>query len=155
MDERKEIKKINSKQRQLMYELISGATAAQAATRTGFSESHISIIKASKMFQEEMKKLEGEVRAQFVESEGTKHSRQWFSEQMDEALPDAVDTLRELTTDAENESVRLKGASEIIAMAGMKQPEKVEAKISVIAPEGLAAMLADFKKMKEDKGDGN
>ncbi len=145
------IKKINSKHRQLMMELIAGAKMKDAAARVGFSVEHAYIISTTDLFKECKAELEKDVRANFVESEGTKHSREWFKEQVNEGLPAAVATIRALSESADNESVRLKGASEIIAMAGMKQAELVEAKITIDAPDGLMSMLR--RAAEEDKKD--
>lgn len=145
--------KLNSRHRVLICLLATGMSQKDAAVELGMSPVRISQLVTTDLFRGELEKMHKELASRFVdkETEIVTSCRKKLSEM---AMP-AIDQLNRLMLGAESEQVRGKMAESVLDRIGLKSVEKVDARVSVTAPEGLLdAINMRLKEAREKKVDG-
>ena len=105
----------------ILYRLILGEPQKKIAENIGMSERHITRIKNSPVFQEELKKLARELREQVISN--SQEVREIFNA----ASPDAARKLVELMYNAPEPKDQIKAADKIIEYSDFAE-EKEQAK---------------------------
>ena len=154
----KELDKLNLKHRNLMRELVSGATYAVAGARTGFSHPTVARLMCSPLFKQEVEILRKEVDGRFAEDlaqQPVNHSS--FSTTIEAEVMASLTTLIEIRDDdTVSAKVRQKSATELLDRAGYKAPEEKIERVVIEADEGLKAMVQhlfneEAQENKEEK----
>ena len=138
------LKKLRDKHLALAREIVMGATHAEAAGRTGFSEGRVAILVNAPLFEAEVARLRAEIDNQFItEAANTgAATKEEVRQSIDNEVVQSLATLVELRDDDEvSGAVRQKSALEILNLAGYKTEEKVGTTMTVEVGEGLQAML--------------
>ena len=149
--------KITPRHRALMRRLVSGMSLTDACTDIGFSVSRASIIATSPLFQEEMKRMEGEVAREFAEAEAqrpTDATRVVLSESSEKAARTLKGAL-----DDESCMMRLSAAKDILDRTGYAKEDKIRAKVLVEPSQSLIDVIQRMVEEKhvkpEDVGEGD
>jgi len=143
-------KRINSRHRALMRRLVAGIPLSEAAEELGYDVQRASLIANSPLFKEEKKRMEEEIKGEFVKSEGSKVQSDLVRVRLKEEALESLETLVRLRDRASSERVRQLSAIEILDRAGIKASEKMEAEIVIDASEGLInALNRAIKEMRE------
>ena len=148
-------KHTSSRHRAMMRYLIAGKTPGEIADIFELTNARVSVIINSPLFKEEMRKMEGEVRDEFVQNEGGKvHTDSVRGRLAEEALR-ALDTIVGFRDNATSERVRQLSALEILDRAGYKASEKIEGTVEIDASEGLVnaiqGAIAAMQKTGKEK----
>ena len=145
-------KKLNSRHRALMRELVAGATLKEAADRLGFTTVRVSQLVNSALFKSEMARMQEKIDKLFVEGEAEKPSLEAVRERLTGETGNSLNTIVSLRDNAESESVRQKSALEILDRAGVKAPTQIEASVSIEVDISVANMLETaLKEIQENK----
>lgn len=137
---------LNTRHRQLMRELLGGATIAQAAARCNFSIGRVRQVKSSELFKKEMERMEEELDSKTGDRLAEDMS---VSQTLKEASSDAADTLVTAATTGAMNSLRVSSAKDLLDRTGHKAPTDIIAELSIDADEGLKHMLAGLIAEKE------
>jgi hypothetical protein len=143
--------KVTPRHRALMRRLVAGMTLTDACTDIGFSISRASLIVNSPLFQEEMKRMEGEVAKEFAEAEAqrpTDPTRIVLSE----SAETAARTLKGALSD-ENPTVRVSAAKDILDRTGYAKEDKIKAKVLVEPSQSLIDVIERIVKEKHVEPD--
>jgi len=138
--------KVTPRHRALMRRLVSGMTLTDACTDIGFTVPRASIIVNSPLFQEEMKKMEREVAAEFAEAEAqrptdpTRVLLSGYSEKAARTLEGALND--------ENTMARISAAKDILDRTGYAKEDKIKARVMVEPSPALIDVLARIVKEK-------
>lgn len=101
------ISKINPKHRIIMYRLLAGQTQKQIANDLGLTETWVSLVKNSKIFQEEYQKLVEMVRAKVVDTSSE------VQEIINCAAPKAAKMIVALI-DSDDSKIQLKASEKVV-----------------------------------------
>jgi predicted transcriptional regulator len=130
--------------------LISGTSQVEAAELIGISPARISQLVNSELFAGEMARMQKEIGDKFVENEASVITE--CKKKLLQMSVDAVGKISSLMKGAESEQVQAKMAESVLDRIGLKAIDRVEASVSVSAPEGLkdalALALAEQRKPK-------
>lgn len=135
---------LNERHRQLMREIVGGATRIQASARTGFSVSRINFLMGAPLFREEMDKMEDRVDGKFEDdlAEGTASVASILSE----AAPKAAEALVALSETGKTESIKLASVKDILDRTGHKAAEEVVVTPGVDVEDAIKHVLSGMKK---------
>jgi hypothetical protein len=143
--------KVTPRHRALMRRLVAGMTLTEACTDIGFSISRASLIVNSPLFQEEMRRMEGEVAKEFQEAEAQRPSDPTRIV-LSEASEAAAQTLKFAMND-ENPLVRVSAAKDILDRTGYAKEDKIKAKVLVEPSQSLIDVIERIVKEKNVKPD--
>lgn len=143
-------KELNSRHRALMRQLAVGVPLKEAAEVLGFSIQRASLVSNSPLFKEEMSKMEGEIRAKFVDSEGSALQGDEVRKYLMDNAKKAAEKLVKLQDGATNERVQQASAIEILDRTGYGKVEEIKGKVTIEVGEGLENMLK--RAISEMKG---
>jgi len=138
--------KITPRHRALMRRLVAGMPLSDACDDIGFSISRASIIVNSPLFQEEMKRMEGEVEKGFVEAEADR-STDPVRKALSESSAKAAATLDGALSD-ENAVVRVSAAKDILDRTGYAKEDKIKAKVLVEPSQSLIDVIGRIVQEK-------
>jgi len=138
--------KITPRHRALMRRLVAGMSLSDACNDIGFSISRASIIVNSPLFQEEMKRMEGEVEKGFVEAEADR-SIDPVRKALSESSAKAAATLDGALSD-ENAVVRVSAAKDILDRTGYAKEDKIKAKVLVEPSQSLIDVIGRIVQEK-------
>jgi hypothetical protein len=138
--------KVTPRHRALMRRLVSGMTLSDACTDIGFSISRASLIVNSPLFQEEMKRMEGEVAKEFAEAEANRPSDPTRLV-LTESAETAARTLKGALSD-ENPTIRVSAAKDILDRTGYAKEDKLKAKVLVEPSQSLIDVMSRIVKEK-------
>ena len=144
--------KVTPRHRALMRRLVSGMTLSQASEDLGFTVGRASVIVNSPLFQDEMKRMEGELREEFVEREADK-SADAVRVSLTESAEIAARTLKGALDD-ESAAVRVSAAKDILDRTGYAKEDKIKATVLVEPSQSLidvVSRIATDKKEKDGK----
>jgi hypothetical protein len=148
--------KVTPRHRALMRRLVAGMTLSDACTDIGFSVSRASLIVNSPLFQEEMKRMEGEVAKEFAEAEAQRPSDP-TRVVLSESAETAARTLKGALSD-ENATIRVSAAKDILDRTGYAKEDKIKAKVLVEPSQSLIDVMERIVREKnvepdDDKSD--
>lgn len=138
--------KVTPRHRALMRRLVAGMTLSDACTDIGFSISRASLIVNSPLFQEEMKRMEGEVAKEFAEAEANRPSDPTRLV-LTESAETAARTLKGALSD-ENPTIRVSAAKDILDRTGYAKEDKLKAKVLVEPSQSLIDVMSRIVKEK-------
>jgi hypothetical protein len=121
-------------------------TLSDACTDIGFSISRASLIVNSPLFQEEMKRMEGEVAKEFAEAEANRPSDPTRLV-LTESAESAARTLKGALSD-ENPTIRVSAAKDILDRTGYAKKDKLNAKVLVEPSQSLIDVMSRIVKEK-------
>lgn len=142
---------LNVRHRQLIREMVSGATQAQAGIRAGFSLSRVRQLMNTPLFLKALAEMEANVDAKF-EDEMVDETMS-VSSILKNAAPKAAESLVTMS-ESEDAKIKLSSIKDILDRTGHKAPDEVITKLSVEADEGLSHMLnAMVEEKAKEKAD--
>lgn len=109
--EKWEPKRLNSRHREIMRRILEGATSTLIAEQMGMSKVAVSLVITSKLFRDELEKLESQ------RDEGVIHRAESLS-------GEALDTLKTQMRFARSEAIKNRAANDILDRAGYTKIER-------------------------------
>jgi len=145
---------LNARHRQLLRELVGGATPTQAGVRCGYHIGRVRQLMQSPVFMGELEKMEANIDAKF-EDEMVDDTTS-VSSILKNAAPAAARGMVEQSEKSVDEKVKLAARKEILDRTGHKAPEESIVNIDVNTTEAIEDVLDLLLKReggKESKED--
>ena len=143
---------ITPRHRALMRKLVAGVKLGDACDDIGFSISRASVVVNSPLFQEEMQRMQVELKEKFVEAEAEKSSDS-TREVLSDATEKAAKTLNGALDDM-NVVARISAAKDILDRAGYAKEDKIKANIIVEPSQSLIDVIERIAIEKRGGEDG-
>lgn len=130
---------ITPRHRALMRKLVSGMKIGVACEDIGMSISRASVVVNSPLFQEEMKRMEADLKEKFVEAEAEK-SLDDTRVILSESAEAAAKTLKGALNN-ENPQVAVSAAKDILDRTGYAKEDKIKANVVVEPSQSLIDVI--------------
>ena len=140
---------LNARHRQLIRELVGGATPTQAGVRCGYHIGRVRQLMQSPVFMEELEKMEANIDAKF-EDEIVDDTTS-VSSILKNAAPNAARGMVKQSEESVDEKVKLAARKEILDRTGHKAPEESIVNIDVNTTEAIEDVLALLLKREGGK----
>ena len=131
-----EPQKLMPRHREIMRRILEGANYGQIAEQMGISYQAVMLICTSKLFKEELQKLEDKLDTGIIK-------------RADELSGEALDTIKIAMRFAKSEALKLRAAERILDTAGYSKVEKKL--VGVVSGEDV---IKELNKMRRERGDG-
>ena len=131
-----EPQKLMPRHREIMRRILEGANYGQIAEQMGISYQAVMLICTSKLFKEELQKLEDKLDTSIIK-------------RADELSGEALDTIKVAMRFAKSEALKLRAAERILDTAGYSKVEKKL--VGVVSGEDV---IKELNKMRRERGDG-
>ena len=144
------LRKLSARHKQAARLLVSGYSQREVSERIGMSEAHLSVVVSSPPFQEEVKRLEGELNQCVIKAQNI----------LIEAAPDAAQVKVDILKNTESERLKSDVASDILKGVGALRTEKTEPpnmtlNISQERWDLIITTLKEVEEAKSQKDDTN
>ena len=142
----KQIAKVTSKYREIMRRIVCGQSPAQIKREIRMSDTHYSVITHSKLFEDELKGMEDEIKERMVASLSELRTVDPVSKIINDAAVEAANTDVDLMRSG-SEKVKQASAWDILDRAGYKPKEHFSAEGSF---EIKGKIMENIQKALED-----
>ena len=131
-----EPQKLMPRHREIMRRILEGGNYSQIAEQMGISYQAVMLICTSKLFKEELQKLEDKLDCGIIK-------------RADELSGEALDTIKIAMRFAKSEALKLRAAERILDTAGYSKVEKKL--VGVVSGEDV---IKELNRMRRERGDG-
>ena len=135
------LRKLSARHKQAARLLVSGYSQREVSERIGMSEAHLSVVVSSPPFQEEVKRLEGELNQCVIKAQNI----------LIEAAPDAAQVKVDIMKNSESERLKSDVASDILKGVGVLHTEKTEPPHITLnlSQERWELLITTFEEVRE------